>query len=1513
MGLERRWVWLTVVLMWVAGCEGSEEPRRGAEHAPAGRSEQALASVPTPLLVRDIWPGNLSSNPSSMVNVNGTLFFAADDGVGGKELWKSDGTAAGTVLVKDIRPGSWGSDPAYLTNVNGTLFFAADATGWGPELWKSDGTTAGTVLVKSVSYPSNFTLVNKTLFFTASDSTNGNELWKSDGTTAGTVLVKNIRSGSQGSNPTSLTVLNGQLVFVANDGVNGEELWRSDGTAFGTVLVRNIEPDVNAGGPKHLLVMNGVLYFNARADAYPPLGYELWKSDGTTSGTVLLKDVLPGNLSSYPQWLTLSSGRFFFVGANSSDVKELWKSDGTAAGTVRFTDLPLATGFSSTPLFDYQGSLYFVVDEGTQRALWRTQGTAEGVVRVKTFAPGTTAMRDLTVSGGKLFFYLQGAVTTHPTLWVSDGTEAGTRPVGAVSLPFAQGTLRDVGGTLFAAASGTEPHGFELWKSDGTDTGTTLVKNIRTTPGTAAPMYLAAVGDRVFFAADDGLRGHELWTSDGTEAGTVFLKDIHTQDPTDWYDSSPMGFTAKDGMVFFSAAAMDTGRELWKTDGTAAGTTLVRNIYTSSSGSNPQYLTVLNGTLLFTANDGSVGVELWKSDGTTAGTVRVKDIQPGYYGSDPSSLTLFNGALWFSANDGTNGYALWKSDGTTAGTMLVKSFSTFSPLANFTPVGSTLFFSLSTSTSGTELWKSDGTSAGTVLVKDIRTGSGGSEPGTLVAINGTLFFTADNGTQGRELWKSDGTSAGTVLVKDIAAGSAGSSPASLVNVGGTLFFAANDGVSGLELWRSDGTEAGTWRVRDISPGATGAAVTRLVEVDGVLYFAANDGTTGTELWRSDGTEAGTTLVADLAPGSAASSPEQLTRVGTTLYFVADDGQHGRELWRLVFSTDETPPAVTCPAAISAEATGTVGAKVEYPPATATDAHTVTPVVTYSHASGAVFPLGTTEVIATATDQAGNSATCAFRVTVRDTTAPALTCPSDVTVNAQDTEGATVTYPPASASDAVSSPAVTYSQGSGTRFDVGTTAVTVTARDGAGNIATCSFKVIVQLPPEPSVTCPADTVAEATSSTGALVSYPSATASGTAPVVLGYSRASGSQFPLATTPVSVTATDALGRTASCTFTVTVRDTTAPSLTCPSDVTVDAQDTEGATVTYPPASTSDAVSSPAVTYSQGSGTRFGVGTTVVTVTARDGAGNTATCSFKVIVQLPPEPSVTCPAETVAEATSSTGALVSYPSATASGTAPVVLGYSHASGSQFPLATTPVTVTATDALGRTASCTFTVTVRDTTPPDVGCPGPLTVEAQSSTGADAVFSLAAPRDAVTSSPTVSSSHAPGSRFPLGSTEVRVSATDEAGNTGTCDFLVLVRDTTSPALVCPADVAVTAQSDQGQGTAVTYVPASVSDTVSPVVLASSHPSGSLFAPGTTSVTLTATDAVGNASSCVFRVNVDVRPSVVEPPAPPEPPASPEPLGCGCSADASAPLGLWWGALMLLAVASSRRRLGRLH
>jgi ELWxxDGT repeat protein len=475
----------------------------------------------------------------------------------------------------------------------------------------------------------------------------------------------------------------------------------------------------------------------------------------------------------------------------------------------------------------------------------------------------------------------------------------------------------DVKGTLFFVAS--DPlTGTELWKSDDTEPGTLLVKDFYPGTGNSWPSVLLNVNGMLFFNAADVVHGAELWKSDGTVAGTALVKDIHPgssgsnpgANGIDFFESAEMKAT-----LFFAADGGPNGQGLWKSDGTEAGTVLVKDIH-------PYRLLNVNGTLFFAGQSRNgdntqqydewprVGSKLWKSDGTPAGTVLVKDVElgdPGY--GDFTEFVNVNGTLFFTSNGAWNGIersgtGLWKSDGTTTGTVLVREISDLlgsnHQLLN---VNGTLFMA-----GRGGVWKSEGTEAGTLHLR-------GGYAHDLANVNGTLFFGSNDGTHGDELWKSDGTAVGTVMVRDISPGPLGSYPSELVNVNGTLFFAAHGERSGggrKELWKSDGTAEGTVMVKDIYPGPTGGSSPyQLLNANGTLFFNAVDTSHGHELWKSDGTESGTVLVKDIYPGVGDSLPSRLPFLyaNGALFFPADDGEHGVQLWKYVPDSMSERPAL----------------------------------------------------------------------------------------------------------------------------------------------------------------------------------------------------------------------------------------------------------------------------------------------------------------------------------------------------------------------------------------------------------------------------------------------------------------------------------------------------------------------------------------------------------------------------------------------------------------------------
>jgi ELWxxDGT repeat protein len=427
-------------------------------------------------------------------------------------------------------------------------------------------------------------------------------------------------------------------------------------------------------------------------------------------------------------------------------------------------------------------------------------------------------------------------------------------------------------------------------------TGAYLVRDVKAGGRSSNPMYLTPVGDTLFFSAK-GPKGRELWKSDGTQAGTIRVKDIFPGEGS----SNPYALTNVNGKLFFAADDGSHGIELWTSDGTAAGTSMVEDISPGTS-DFVESLTAVAGQLLF-FRIGATSQELWTSSGTADNTSLVAVVEPVESASGSPTPLLVEGSALIFGMRGPDGYMdIWKSDGTPGGTARMD----FTNWANWLIRFEGLYYFTSLNESyGTELWKTDGTAVGTELVKDIDTttcSSGAtcsSEPSKPVVLNGKMYFIAyTGGFERRSLWASDGTEEGTTEVKPLLWAE------ELTKLGSKLVFSGQDETSEAEVWRTNGTAAGTKLVKAIgADGWFGSSPHGFVKVGNRLYFVANPTVNpfdegDAELWRTDGTTAGTKLVMDIDP-TGSSSPESLTNVGGTLYFSADDGSRGRELWRYV--------------------------------------------------------------------------------------------------------------------------------------------------------------------------------------------------------------------------------------------------------------------------------------------------------------------------------------------------------------------------------------------------------------------------------------------------------------------------------------------------------------------------------------------------------------------------------------------------------------------------------------
>ena len=785
-------------------------------------------------LIKDITPVVASSVIRDLTVFNNQVFFTCYDPTNGYELWKTDGTSGGTTIFKDIIIGSVGSNPQLLTVANNTLFFIANSN---TELWVSDGTVGGTVLAKSVFPTSNdggiydkLYKIGNRIYFRAYNSINDTQqLWTSDGTTAGTIQLKDFGSGNFYG---FIEYLN-NAYFGASDNINGNAIWKSDGTVAGTTLV-------TLHSANSFAVLGSTLYFSENAS--------LWKSDGTNDGTVFVS-----SLDGYV--LNSINGSLYFINSLTNGY-EIYKSDGTNGGSVFLKFIERFDNVSEGPVFlgTSNGSVFFAAKtRETGYELWKTDGTPLG----------TTLLKDI-----------------RPDIFGSNPTNFSV-----------------VNNTIyFAANDGTT--GFELWKTDGTTATTIRLDDLLNNNFSSNPNNVGKLNNFLFYNASTPLAAEYMYILN--TATSVTSREFTVLN------------RASDYLVFnnklYFGAQYGAGRELCESDGSVANSVQTKDIYSGATGlvqnsSNPSELTTLGSIFMFAATD-ATGTELWKSDGTNAGTIQVKDINPAANSSSPKALIEFNGTLYFTADDGTNGRELWKSGGSLANTVMVgnlnTSIGTILVNAKLVKTTNNIYFGASNNaTTGLELYASTGT--GYNLVKDINAGISSSSPINLTAgIGTTLFFSAYDATNGRELWKTDGTLEGTVLIKDIHNGSNDSNPSNLFFWNNILYFSAFDGTNGAELWRSDGTAGGTFMLKDIHGGSSSGNPANFCIVNNALYFSAKDARNGIEVWKTDGTASGTVLVYNLADDFNGeindSNPTALTFLNNTLFFAADNKRNGVELF-----------------------------------------------------------------------------------------------------------------------------------------------------------------------------------------------------------------------------------------------------------------------------------------------------------------------------------------------------------------------------------------------------------------------------------------------------------------------------------------------------------------------------------------------------------------------------------------------------------------------------------------
>ncbi|MEP6675978.1 MAG: ELWxxDGT repeat protein [Ferruginibacter sp.] len=871
----------------------------------------AGAFAQSPVLVKDI-NANIAdaasgSNPNNGFILNGKLYFAATD-YQGREPWKTDGTSSGTVIIKDILSNvpNYSSNPHSMVGFGSTTyFFTGDSSS--SQLWKIGTDDSARFVMGGFIYPHDVVSAGNYIFLSGKmqGSSVGQELLRFD-PSAVSIQAFDINPGAASSDPRFLTVKRDSVFFSADDGTTGRELWIYDPISFNKVdEVSDINTGVDPSDPYDIVIYHDSIFFSGNSG---PDGVEIFYSDGLVGGAgtgvlAFINNNNGGADSSNPANKTIFNNKIIFSANDSSHGTELWAYDGTTGVTDILADIntsspgaasnPGKYGFHQAGLF-----LYFAANDGVHgNELWRTDGNFGGT---------TALVQDINTSGN------------------SDPQ-----------------SMYNVGDTLiFAANNGSGP---QIWRAKFNTAA--LIQAIQPALSSNWPQLFASYNNKIYFSADNGSSGIELYSTNGLSAGTGLVKDIFNNGSA---TNSNIPWLENFSSAIFFAATKNSLTEpdgLYKTDGTFAGTVEV----VAPGGATGFYVASPAGKaagslLFFRGHNNAAGEELWKSDGTAGGTALVKDINAGTNSSSVNNITSFGSKVLFLADDGTNGQEMWVSDGSSGGTFLLKNINPAanagSFIQNITVVGTKAFFTADDGTNGRELWVTDGTVIGTSMVKNINPGAPASNPGGLTAVGTSLYFYANDGTNGNEPWKSDGTLGGTNIIKDINPGSNSSmGSGGFCNFGGFSYFNAND-ATGAKLWRTDGTSVGTvlfnsvenpyiitnigskmvffsypsvhpygyevynsdgttvTKIKDFAPNSLDILPDSFSVYVGKAFCPLEDNSHGQELFGTDGTASGSVLF-DIAPGAASSYPRYMKGLLTSILFSAyDNTSKGNELWKL---------------------------------------------------------------------------------------------------------------------------------------------------------------------------------------------------------------------------------------------------------------------------------------------------------------------------------------------------------------------------------------------------------------------------------------------------------------------------------------------------------------------------------------------------------------------------------------------------------------------------------------
>jgi len=601
-----------------------------------------------------------------LYSFNNQLFLAANDGISGKEVWKSDGTVAGTTLLKDIALNSGSSisnDFKILTLNNGKFYFIAN-TSTGYQLYESDGTTAGTISVKPIQ-----------------------GIGELNGASAGNYFV------FSGFDPAG----------------GGIEPWISDGTAAGTKILKDILPgNTSSMGNSKFFKINNKIYFDTNSNGISPsFGNYIWETDGTEVGTVLFNT--PTNNILYGK----SSDEQHLILTKPNELNRFWVANGNSTQTFEITGIGMP---SDNSFIDLNSKIYlagstakngmelFSLDPVLQEAT-----LASDISRFESSSPHSYELLNnnlIFIAADKEFgnqIYKRDKATQQLNRLTSMSSGSST----GIFTDFSD-TFFKVGNYLYTKNNSTNLRSI-LYRTDGSTANSIAIPTPDITTDNTS-LYANLSDNTLLFSAYNNIIGTELWKIDNTSNTPVLVKDISTNNMGSLYNTDTKTVVIN-GYAYFVAKDDNGKAAIWKSDGTANNTLkAIQFIHADGSDGEVKVLGTINNKLLFTKrkeNSNLSQSELWISDGDQASAVLLKSHTSPITGNIKNETEIFNNKLYYIAYGSPSG--LYATDGTVSGTTLV-AYNQLSLNAKFKKCGNKLFF---TNNSNSQLWVTDGTGSGT--------------------------------------------------------------------------------------------------------------------------------------------------------------------------------------------------------------------------------------------------------------------------------------------------------------------------------------------------------------------------------------------------------------------------------------------------------------------------------------------------------------------------------------------------------------------------------------------------------------------------------------------------------------------------------------------------------------------------------------------------------------------------------------------------------------------------------